>query len=193
MKPAIFIDRDGVIVDESRYPIVRPEDVVLLPGAARAIRRLNDAGLPVIVVTNQAIVARGLATEADLAAVHGRMEALLDSEAGARVDAIYYCPHHPNPEQESRVSAYCIACDCRKPQPGLILRAAAEMGIDLSISHLIGDSSTDVESGRRAGVKTILLTDSGKCGADGKACAEPDMRAPTLLAAVEMLLESGKG
>ena len=193
MKPAIFIDRDGVLIDESEYPIVLPEQVRLLPGVAQAMRRLNDAAWPVIVITNQAIIARGMATEEQVAQVHRRMADLLQEESGARIDGLYLCPHHPNPEQIERVAAYCLECDCRKPKPGLLLRAAQDMEIDLQESYFIGDSQSDVVAGHRAGVNTILLTESGKCGADQAASVGPDYRAATLSDAVQIVLSMKHG
>jgi len=185
---AVFIDRDGVIVDEDYYPIIMPDDVHLLPGAAQAIRQFKDAQLPVVVITNQAIIARGLATLAQLEAVHQRMRELLWQEAQARVDAIYYCPHHANPEQETRVAEFSIECECRKPKPGLLLNAAEEMGIDLAQSYMIGDSNIDILAGRSAGTKTILLTSTGKGGRDGKQVVEPDYRVESLGDAVGIIL-----
>ena len=193
MKPAIFIDRDGVLIDESEYPIVQPEQVRLLPGVAQAVRRLNDAAWPVIVITNQAIIARGMATEEQVAQVHRRMADLLQEESGARIDGLYLCPHHPNPEQPGRVESLSIDCDCRKPRPGLLLLAARELEIDLQESYFIGDSQSDVVAGHRAGVNTILLTESGKGGADGEASVGPDYCARTLSDAVRIVLSMKHG
>lgn len=189
MKPAVFLDRDGVIVDESDYPIIHARQVVLLPGAAQAIARLNAAGWPVVVVTNQAIIARGYATIAQLEAVHARMIALLREQAGAHIDALYYCPHHPNPSQSGRAEAYCIECECRKPAPGLLRKAAREMDLDLRASWLVGDARSDVLTGRRAEVRTILLTESGKGGEDESCEAEPDFVARTLTEAVDIIVK----
>ena len=143
---AAFLDRDGTInvkAPEGEY-IERPSEVTLLPGAAEAIRSLNDAGIPVVVVTNQRGIALGRMTEEDLADVHARLSALLAAE-GARIDALYHCPHDKG------------VCDCRKPGTALLERAAAEHGIDLARSVLIGDSESDVEAGRRVGARTVLL------------------------------------
>lgn len=143
---AAFLDRDGTInvkAPEGAY-IERPEDVVLLPGAAEAVRELNDRGIPVLVVTNQRGIALGRMTEEDLAAVHRRLDELLAAE-GARVDAYYHCPHDRD------------TCDCRKPGTAMLVQAAREHGIDLSRSVMIGDAASDVEAGRRAGARTVWL------------------------------------
>jgi D-glycero-D-manno-heptose 1,7-bisphosphate phosphatase len=143
---AAFLDRDGTInvkAPEGEY-VETPAEVRLLPGAAAAVRRLNEAGIPVLVVTNQRGIALGRMTEADLAAVHRRLAELLAAE-GARVDAWYHCPHDRG------------ECDCRKPEPGMLLRAAREHGVDLERSVMIGDAESDVEAGRRAGARTVLL------------------------------------
>ena len=146
MIEAAFLDRDGTInvkAPEGEY-VESPEEVRLLPGSAEAVRMLNDAGLPVYVVTNQRGIALGRMTEEDLAAVHRRLDDLLAAE-GARVDAYYHCPHDKG------------ACDCRKPGTALLERAAREHGVDLARSVMIGDAESDVEAGRRVGALTVLL------------------------------------
>ena len=145
---AAFLDRDGTInvkAPEGDY-VKSPEEVTLLPGAARAVRALNDARVPAVVVTNQRGIALGRMSERDLQAVHERLAALLDAEAGARLDTILHCPHDEG------------VCDCRKPGIGLLRRAAAELpGLRLENSVIIGDSESDVEAGRAAGMRTIRL------------------------------------
>ncbi len=123
-KPAVFLDRDGTINEQMGY-INHSCRFILLPGAAEAIRRLNEAELPVIVITNQSGLARGYFPEELLTEVHEKMNRLLALE-GAHVDGIYICPHHP----EAKEVQFRITCDCRKPRPGLVLRAAAELGLD---------------------------------------------------------------
>ena len=154
MKKAIFLDRDGTIIADRGF-VHKKEDVELLPGAARAIRMANQAGFLVVVVTNQSGVARGYFTEKEVQALHQHLTEILAQE-GARIDAFYYCPHHP----EATVEAYRKACSCRKPWPGLILKAARELSIDLTQSWMIGDSPRDVEAGKKAGCKTILLDEN---------------------------------
>jgi histidinol-phosphate phosphatase family protein len=145
MNKVVFFDRDGTIAKDVPY-CSRPEQFELLPGAGKAIRGLNQAGFKVIIITNQSGIARGYFTEETLGKIHEKMRNDL-AEYGAFIDAIYYCPHHPDDN-----------CDCRKPKPGLILRAAAEHDIDLSKSFFIGDSDKDIEAGQAAGCRTVLLS-----------------------------------
>ncbi|MCU0509940.1 MAG: HAD family hydrolase [Anaerolineae bacterium] len=151
MVAAVFLDKDGTLVVDVPYN-VDPDRMALMPGAGEALRRLSDAGYELIVVSNQSGVARGLFAESALSAVEQRLREML-AEYGAALSGFYYCPHHP----AGAVSEYAVECDCRKPAPGLILRAAAEHGIDFSGSWMIGDILNDVEAGRRAGCRTILL------------------------------------
>jgi D-glycero-D-manno-heptose 1,7-bisphosphate phosphatase len=148
---ALFLDRDGTIIEEAEY-LASPEQVRLIPGAAEAIARLNALGIPVVVVTNQSGVARGYFSEAQVAEVHAHLDWLL-AKSSAHIDRYYVCPHHPR----EGVSAYRRDCDCRKPQPGLLLRAAAEMHLELGKSCVIGDKLTDLDAGARAGCRTILV------------------------------------
>lgn len=156
-REAVFLDRDGTLIEEVHY-LSEPDQVRLIPGAADAVRKLNDAGVLVIVVTNQAGVARGYFPESRVAAVHERLSALLE-ECGAKIDAFYYCPHHPT----EGIGAYRVACDCRKPKPGMLLTAARDFDIDLARSWMIGDKPGDAEAGAAAGCRTILVrTGHGK-------------------------------
>jgi len=164
-RAAVFLDRDGVLTREDQW-VLRPEQVELLPGAAAGVRRLNEAGIPVVVVTNQSARARGWISELDLAQIHARMAELLAAQ-GAHFDAIYVCPHHPT-EGSGELRR---VCDCRKPAPGLLLRAAQEMGLDLAASWMVGDAARDVEAARAAGVHAALVL-TGK-GAAERAGIEP--------------------
>jgi D-glycero-D-manno-heptose 1,7-bisphosphate phosphatase len=146
-RPAVFLDRDGTIIHDAEY-VGKPDAVRLLPGAARAIARLNTQGLPVIVVTNQSGIARGLLTGDDYEAVRTRLDDLLAAE-GAHIDASYACPHHPD---------YTGACECRKPGTLLYRRAAAEHSIDLSRSAFLGDRWRDVAPGLALGGRAILIS-----------------------------------
>ncbi|MFC4487110.1 D-glycero-beta-D-manno-heptose 1,7-bisphosphate 7-phosphatase [Tepidiphilus baoligensis] len=150
-KPAVFLDRDGVINEDRGY-VHRWEDFSFLPGAIDALRQLQQKGYLLVVITNQSAVARGLCTEADVLALHERMCAFL-RERGIELAGIYHCPHHP----QGSVSDYAIACACRKPEPGMILRAAQAHGIDLSRSLLVGDKISDLEAGRAAGIPSLYL------------------------------------
>jgi D-glycero-D-manno-heptose 1,7-bisphosphate phosphatase len=147
----LFFDRDGTLNNELDY-LSRPEELQLIPNAARAIREANDFGVRVFIITNQSGIARGLFTETDLAAIHTRLITMLGHE-GARVDAIYYCPHHPVYGQ----TPYKKACNCRKPRPGMLKKAAKEFGIRLPQSFVIGDRCIDMEAGKAAGCKTALV------------------------------------
>jgi mannose-1-phosphate guanylyltransferase / phosphomannomutase len=151
----VFLDRDGVINEDTDL-IDRPERLRLLPGAAEGIALLNRAGLEVIVVTNQPVVARGLCSLETLNAIHERLRAEL-ALAGAHVDAIYFCPHHPETHHGEGVESLRVACACRKPQPGMILRAVRERGADLRASVLIGDRRSDRDAARRAGIRFLAV------------------------------------
>ena len=140
MHKAVFLDRDGTIARDVPY-CSRPEDFELLPGATEGIKLLNEHGFKVVVVTNQSGIARGYFTERTLAEIHDKMITQL-AEHGAHVDAIYYCPHHPDDN-----------CDCRKPKPKMVFQAARDLDIDLSQAYVIGDSEMDVELAKRAGCK----------------------------------------
>ena len=150
MKRAVFIDRDGTINVERDY-LYRTEEFEFIPGAAQAVRLLNEAGFLVIVVTNQSGVARGYYTEEDVHLLHRHISTLFE-QAGSRVDAWFYCPHHP-----SGRGSYALPCRCRKPQPGMLLEAARRFDIDLDSSIMIGDKLVDVEAGRAAGCRSILV------------------------------------
>jgi D-glycero-D-manno-heptose 1,7-bisphosphate phosphatase len=164
---AVFLDRDGTVNEEVDY-LTSPRDLRLIPRSAEAIRRANDLGLKVIIVTNQSGVARGLLTEAELLSVHRSLTGLLADE-GARVDGIYYCPHHPSEGTDE----YRKECDCRKPKTGMIERAMREFRIDPTRSYVIGDRTVDVEMAKNAGARAILvLTGYGRnelvlCERDG--------------------------
>ncbi len=171
----VFLDRDGVINADSDL-IDSPERFQLLPGAAEGIALLNRAGLDVIVTTNQPVIARGLCTEETLAAIHAKMHAEL-AAAGAHVDAVYFCPHHPETHHGQGVEALRVACACRKPQPGMLLRAVRERGTDLAAAVLIGDRATDQGAARRAGVRFLAV------GGHPMAGLAPDERFSSLHAA----------
>lgn len=178
---AVFLDRDGVINEEDG--IIRSVDQLrLVPGAGEAIARLNRAGLPVIVITNQPVVARGWCSEADLAVIHDHLRDLL-GPFGAVLDAIYYCPHHENANDP----AYRVVCKCRKPQPGLLLQAARERSLDLSRCVMIGDRSVDIRAAQAAGAAGWLVR-TGYGGDDGKCDAVPDRVFTDLGEAVEAVL-----
>ena len=152
---AFFLDRDGTLNVHNGY-ITSPEQIELLPGVAEAIRLINRSGFLAVVVTNQPVIARGDCTLEELQEIHNALETKL-GEQGAYVDAIYFCPHHPDRGYSGERVEYKIKCDCRKPNPGLILRAATDFHIDIHQSYLIGDSETDVMAGHQAGCKKCCM------------------------------------
>ncbi len=152
--PAVFLDRDGTLIDEVGYA-TRPEQIRILGGVAQALRELADAGYRLIVVTNQSGIARGYLTEEDLERFHNALDRQLHL-LGAAVDAYYACPHHPQPGGMAR-SDLAVECDCRKPKPGLLLRAAEDFGIDLAASWTVGDTWRDIAAGQAAGTRTVKL------------------------------------
>jgi len=153
-QPAVFLDRDGTLIEDVGYP-TRPEQIRILGGVAPALARLAQAGYRLIVVTNQSGIARGLLTEEELNRFHQALDEQLEL-LGARLDAYYSCPHHPDPSQANRPDL-AVVCDCRKPRPGLILQAAEDLGLDLGASWTVGDSWRDVAAGQAAGTRTIKL------------------------------------
>ena len=152
---AVFLDRDGTI---NRYMgfLRNIDDFELIPGVAKAIKMINASGYLAVVVTNQPVIARGEVTVAELESIHYKMETLLGNE-GAYLDAIYYCPHHPNKGYTGEIPELKINCDCRKPKPGMLLKAAKELNIDLQASWMIGDQENDITAGKTAGCKTALI------------------------------------
>ena len=150
-RPAAFIDRDGTIIEDPGY-LDDPEQVQLIPDSASAIRRLNEAGWAVVVVTNQSGIARGVIDPEFVPAVHAAMTRTLEA-GGARIDGWYYCPHHPRAE----VLSLRAVCECRKPAPGLIHQASAQFAIDLPRSFVIGDKPIDVGLGVAVGARGILV------------------------------------
>ncbi len=150
-RAAAFLDRDGTITSERGY-VTRPEDVVLIDGAADAIRELNEAGVLVVIVSNQSGVARGLMSEEDMAAVHAATESLL-SARGAVLDGAYYCPNHP----DGTIERYTRDASSRKPATGMLERAVSDLDIDLTQSTMVGDQITDVGFANRAGIPAVLV------------------------------------
>lgn len=160
---AIFLDRDGTINIYKGF-LTQTADFELIDGAAQAVRHINQSGYLAIVVSNQPVIARGECTFEELRAIHDKMETLLGKE-GAFVDAIYYCPHHPDKGFEGERPDYKFDCNCRKPKPGLLLQAACDWNIDLSQSYMIGDSERDIEAGHSAGCKSSVLVQRNQSNA----------------------------
>ena len=151
-RPAVFLDRDGTVNVEVHY-LSQPEQIELLPTVSETISMLNSRGIPVVIVTNQAGVARGYFPEHRLIAIHDHLRRIL-AEKNACIDGVYYCPHHPS----AGLGEYRKVCDCRKPMPGMLKRAASELAIDLTRSLLIGDRESDLQAGSNAGCQTALVT-----------------------------------
>lgn len=177
---AVFLDRDQTLIHDPGY-LADPAAVRLLPGVGAGLRRMAAAGYKLVVVTNQAAIARGLLTEAGLAEIHARLRALLRAE-GVELDAIYYCPYHP----EGTVAPYNAEHPERKPSPGMLLRAARELDLDLAQSWMVGDAPRDVEAGRRAGCRTILVAQRSSEPAPDE--PQPDFVADTFEAAAAHVL-----
>ncbi|MBK7643964.1 MAG: HAD family hydrolase [Planctomycetes bacterium] len=187
---AVLLDRDGTLTVEGEW-ITRRQDLVLVPGAADALARLAAAGWKLVLVTNQSAIARGLITRADLAEIHAELQQQLGAH-GARLDAIYYCPHHPTEGH----GEFTRECECRKPKPGLVLQAARELGLDLGACWMVGDAARDLEAGWAAGVPGILVatgkgaSEIGKLRASGRA---PAAFVADLPAAADWILARAQG
>ena len=181
------MDRDGTLTEEVGY-VNHPSRLRLLPRSAAAVRRLNAAGVAVVVVTNQAGIARGYFSPDVLAAVNDALVAQLKDE-GAHLDGVYVCPHHPTEGDPP----YRIVCDCRKPKPGLLLRAASDLGLDLGRSTLVGDKASDLVAARAVGARSVLvLTGYGLGEWEYRRStfpAPPDHVAEDLLGAVDWVIE----
>jgi histidinol-phosphate phosphatase family protein len=179
---AVFIDKDGTLVENVPYN-ADPAQIRLTPGAGAALVRLREAGFRLFVVSNQSGVARGLFPIEALDGVERRLRELLAAD-GATIDAFAWCPHHP----EGTVAPYAVACDCRKPAPGMILRLAREHGVDLARSWMIGDTPNDVEAAHRAGCRAVLLDNGGETEWLRDAPRDPDSIVPDLAAAADVIL-----
>jgi len=193
---ALFIDRDGTLIKETNH-LVSADEIGLLPNSIEAVKKINSHGVLAILVTNQSVVARGLLTERQLRHIHDSLVSLLDQN-GAKLDAVYYCPHHP----KEGSGPLTLECGCRKPKPGMLCQAAADFELDLNRCVMIGDNLSDVEAGHRAGAFSVLVktgygaatvtrmeTDS----VSRKAQWYPDYIASDILRAVNWSLEKISG
>jgi D-glycero-D-manno-heptose 1,7-bisphosphate phosphatase len=167
--PAVFLDRDGTLIEDLGYPR-EPERIRLLDGVGAGLRTLRDGGFALVVISNQSGVGRGIIDPAEAKAVHDRFITLLGAEQ-VQLDATYYCPHAP-----------WEGCDCRKPEPTMLLRAAADLDVSLPDSFMVGDKLSDAQAGRRAGCRTILL------GTDSDADDAVDETAPDWNAVVRTIM-----
>jgi D,D-heptose 1,7-bisphosphate phosphatase len=186
-RPAVFFDRDNTLIISDGY-LGDPSKVVLIAGAAEAVARLRRDGFAIVVVSNQSGIARGMFDERAAEAVDRRMAELLrNADPDARIDGHEFCPHHP----EAPLPEYRLECECRKPRPGMILKAAHELGLDLSRSWLVGDAPRDVEAGAAAGCRTILFADAtlpASPATQAKMKVQPDFRAGSLKEAADRIL-----
>lgn len=191
MNKAVFLDRDGVITKEPPYYAHKIDQLELIPKSAEAIRLLNESGFKVIIISNQSGVARGYYQEKDIKIYNNEMKRQLE-EKGARIDAIYCCPHHP----EAVIEKYKIDCDCRKPKPGMLRQAEKDLNLDLKRSFLIGDKMSDIEAGYRAGCKTILVL-TGQGNGELKKISEmnikPNYISKDLYTAIKIINRNSKG
>ena len=187
-RPAVFLDRDGTLTRESDW-VTSPADLVLLDGAIDAVLALERAGYAAVVVTNQSAVARGLITESELDAIHAELAARF-AKAGAPLEAIYACPHHPS----EGVAPYRRECECRKPNSGLVERAARELGLDLARSWIVGDAERDLAAGAKLGVRGVLVgTGKGTAELARMRAAGNDPRfARDVRAAAELILATDR-
>ena len=184
MNKAVFLDRDGTIIEDVGY-LNSPDQIQFIPGSIEAIKKLNLAGFKVIVVTNQAGVARGLIAEDMLQTIDKTLAKQILS-GGAHLDGIYYCPHHP----DHGLYPYKQNCNCRKPNPGMLKRAEKDHNIDLTQSIIVGDKATDVLAGKNLGLKSILVTTGKGAKEQANLNGHADHVADNLSAAVNWLLKS---
>ncbi len=183
MERAVFLDRDGTIIEDVGY-LNECSKIKFLPRASKAIKLLNQNGFKVIIATNQSGVARGFFTEETVREINRYIQETL-AKQGALIDKTYYCPHHI----EGTIKEYKKECHCRKPNPGMIEEAAGEFGIDLKNSFVIGDKSSDIEAGHRAGCKTILLAGEDPLNNEKEITLMPDYIAADLYEAVKWLVK----
>lgn len=185
---AVFLDRDGTLIEQVDQ-LCRADDLAPFEFSGPALRRLNRSNFLSVLVTNQSVVARGLCSPDDLFAIHDRMEALF-GRAGGWLDALYFCPHHPDGGYPEENPEFKVPCDCRKPGIGMFTQAAADLNIDMVSSWMVGDTTTDILAGKKAGVRTILVH-TGLAGKDGKFDVRPDFEAQDLAGAVDIILGEG--
>lgn len=184
--PAIFLDRDGTLSPNRTY-VRRVDEIALVPGAADAVRRINESPNLAVLVTNQPVVARGDTTEDELQRIHNRLESLL-AEGHAYLDRIYFCPHHPDKGFPGERADLKIVCACRKPATGMFEAAVRDMSIDVGRSWMIGDSTVDIRAARNAGLRSVLIR-TGELGSDSRYADRPDYVFHKLVDAVGFVLE----
>jgi D-glycero-D-manno-heptose 1,7-bisphosphate phosphatase len=185
---AVFLDKDGTLVENIPYN-VNPARICLIPGVDEALRRLYQAGFSLVIATNQSGVARGFFSEDALNDVENRLRELIREKAEAELLAFYYCPHHP----EGVAPNYAVDCSCRKPKPGLMIKAADQFNISLQKSWFIGDILDDIEAGNRAGCWTILIDNGNETIWKRSSEREPDYIVKGMVEAAEVILSANNG
>lgn len=183
---AVFVDRDGTLNVPAGY-IKDPDQLVLIAGAAEGVRRLNEAEYRVVLATNQPVLARGECDDATMRRIHARLQTDL-GRSGAYLDRVLMCPHHPQSGFPGEVRALKGECDCRKPKPGMLLAAAADLNIDLTRSWMVGDASTDMACAAAAGVTSVLVL-TGDAGQDGRVSFAPDFVVADFGQAAELIVK----
>jgi len=178
--PAVFLDRDGTLNVELNG-IINPKQIKIINGAIESVKSLRTLGFKIIVITNQGIVARGIATESRIKKINSHLKNTF-KKAGAIIDEIFYCPHH----EKGIIKKYAIKCSCRKPGTALIERAVKKFNIDISKSFFIGDMTTDIKTGKNLNIKTILIL-TGHAGKDGRYKVKPDFLAKDLKGAARII------
>ncbi len=153
LRRAVFLDRDGVLVHDDGF-ILCEDQIRVMDGVPQALCAMKEAGFALVIVTNQAAVARGLLREEELVQINAAIADRIEVAGGPRLDAFYYCPHHPKAD----LDGYRVDCQCRKPRPGMLRRAAEELGLDLKNSFLVGDRQSDIAAGAAAGCRALLVT-----------------------------------
>jgi len=188
LRKAVFLDRDGILIVDVGY-LDKCEDIAFFPEVVEGINLLNRNNYEIFIVTNQSGVARGYYSIETVEKINEYIKEYL-AQKGAVINKFYYCPHHV----EGRIEPYNISCNCRKPDTGMIDEAVNEFGIDLKESFLVGDKSTDIEAGRRAGCKTVLVSieDEGEINKDTETTSYPDYTARNLLEAAQWIVDNGK-
>ncbi len=192
LERAVFLDRDGVLIEDV-HRLIEPGQVKILAGAPEALAALHRGGFRLVVVSNQSVVARGLATEDQVRLVSAFLQARLIEAGGPNLDGWYFCPHHP----QAILEAYRADCQCRKPRPGLLIQAAGEMGLDLKRSFMVGDRPIDVLAGAKAGCRTVLmqtgrhLEPPGATNEPPEPAVKPDHVCADIAAAASWILHAG--
>ncbi len=181
---AVFLDKDGTLIENLPYN-VDPSRIYLAPEVGKALHLLHKSGYMLVVVTNQSGVARGMFAEEALEAVEQKLRSLLQEKAGVPLDGFYYCPHHP----DGIIPEYAIECSCRKPEPGMLRKAARELDIDLKQSWMTGDILNDIEAGNRAGCRTVLIDNGNETEWETSSYdRQPDFIVTNLLEAAQAIL-----